>query len=62
MSHQVDYALDELRGAMRQLHAATKGMPVKQTKLRSTFMELAGSVAALVVQVDDARSVFTSPD
>lgn len=60
MSHQVDYALDELRGAMRQLHAATKGMPVQQTKLRETFRELAKSVAALVVQVDDARSVFTN--
>jgi hypothetical protein len=61
MSYQVDRALDDLRGAMRQLHAATRGMPVKQTKLRSSYTELAKTVAALVVQVDDARSVFTNP-
>ena len=58
MSVTVDRTIEEIRGGMRLLRDAAKGIPYRAGGFRNTHANLTRDVAFLLVQLESARGQF----
>lgn len=54
--HQIDRAVDEVDGAMRQLRRSIRTVPIRREGFKAHHDKMAQAVARLTVALSDARA------